>query len=188
MHEIEPFYGWAKFYTSVNDEYSPFYGVDYNEFHFDRQVYQYLAHPQWDTIDSESLLVKVIYADYFTGNAFVELFGVWNDLLENDYRKLVEHCLEPLQMAGIQRFVLIMENVLNIYLEGDDYYEAFQENLEDGWVCLLRSREHVIRELQTHGIAPYFFWSDALDELNWRKLKPEKLMERVIHRVGLLLN
>ena len=187
MHEVEPYYGWEKFYISSADERSPFYGVEYNQFHYDRQVYQYLAHPQWDEIGSDSLLVKVLFADYLTGFAVVELFGVWNDLLINDYRLLLENCLEPLQLNGISKFALIMENVLNIYPGSDEYYESFQEELEDGWITMIRAREHVKRELEDHDVATYFFWSEFLDDLTWRKLKPLDLYKRIEARMNMYL-
>ncbi|HHG85044.1 MAG TPA: hypothetical protein ENJ82_09900 [Bacteroidetes bacterium] len=187
MHEVEPFYGWLKYYTSEQDANSPFFEVIHNEFEYDRQVYQYLAHPQWDHIDSESLLVKILYADYENGVAILELFGVWNDLLENDYRLLADNCLSYLIDAGVNRFVLIMENVLNVYVDLDDYYEAIQDELGDGWICLLRAREHVKSEFQEHNIDQYFFWSQALDELLWRKLKPAQLYQKVENKLAKLL-
>ena len=107
------------------------------------------------------------------------MFGVWNDILENDFRLLLENCLEPLMSAGVRRFVLIVEIVINIYLDGDDYYQQVTEELEEGWLCLLRAREHVRREIDDHDLGQYFFWSDALDELHWRKLKPFQLYQMV---------
>ncbi len=183
MHEVEPHYGWLKYYTNEDDPNSPFQDVVHNELFYDRQVYQYLAHPLWDSIGSEGLLVKILAADYEKSYAIIELFGVWNDLLENDFRLLLENCLEPLLAAGIQRFVLVLENVLNIYLDSDDYYEALQEALEDGWVCLLRAREHVRREITEHQLDAYFFWSDDIDALPWRKTTPVKLYQAVQSRM-----
>lgn len=187
MHQVEPFYGWEKYYLNAQDERSPFFGVEYNQAYYDRQVYQYLAHPQWDEIGSESLLVKIIFADYEHQYAVIEVFGVWNDLLINDFNLLLNACLEPLLSEGISKIILVMENVLNIYLEHDDYYESFQEELSDGWVCILRAREHVIREMEENGISQYFFWSEFLDELNWRKLKPSELLRLIEARMEMYL-
>lgn len=187
LHEIEPFYGWLNHYSHESDVNSPFHKVDHNMFYFDRSVNRIPAHPLWDDIGSESLLVKILYADYQEGFAVIELFGEWNDLFENDFKLLAENCLTYLIDAGIQRFVLVCENVFNIYLESDDYYEALQEEVEDGWVCLLRPREQVWEELEGYGIAPYFFRSEVLDDLNWRKLKPPQLFTAVQHRMPKLL-
>ena len=35
MHEIEPYYKWRDDYIAAEDEYSPFYATQYNEFEFD---------------------------------------------------------------------------------------------------------------------------------------------------------
>ncbi|MEM0996929.1 MAG: hypothetical protein AAGN35_07615 [Bacteroidota bacterium] len=187
MHNVEPHYGWLKYYDNETDLYSPFQTVEHSEFHYDRQVYQYLAHPQWDTIESESLLVKILYANYEHGYAILELFGVWNDLLENDYRLLTENCLSFLIDAGINRFVFIMENILNVYVDSEDYYDAFQDEMEEGWICMLRAREHVKREFTAFDLDQYFFWADDLDDLFWRKLKPWQLFDLVDARMRKLL-
>lgn len=179
MQDLEPFFGWLKLYDPEADEKSPFYGVEHSQFHFDRGVYEYLAHPLWEDFGSDGLLTKILYADYDEGFAILEMFGVWNDLLQNDYKLLAENCLTVLVDQGIQRFILIMENVLNIYLDADDYYDAMQDELEDGWICTLRTRPHVQTELNQFGIAQYFYYSPALDALHWRKLKPWQLYAEV---------
>ncbi len=188
MHEIEPFYGWLGHYENEADENSPFQNAEHSAFVLDKGVYEYLAHPLWDDIGSDGLLVKILYAHYEDGYAIVELFGVWNDLIQNDYRLLAENCLTYLVDAGINKFILVMENILNIYLDADDYYEALQEELEDGWICLLRPRAHVVEEIEQYEIGRYFFWSDELDALNWRKLKPWELYRVVDNKMQLLLN
>jgi hypothetical protein len=187
MHEIEPYYGWLNYYTNEADDNSPFQDADHNAFSLDKGVYEYLAHPLWDHIDSDGLLLKILYVHYDEGYAIIELFGVWNDLILNDYRLLSENCLTYLIDAGITKFVLIMENVLNIYLDADDYYEALQEELEDGWICLLRPRAHVVAEIEQYDIGRYFFWSEELDALNWRKSKPWELFAIVESKLQKLL-
>ncbi len=187
MHEIEPFYGWLSLYSNEDDDNSPFQTAEHGAFSLDKGVYEYLAHPLWDEIGSDGLLVKILYANYDEGYAVVELFGVWNDLIQNDYRLLAEHCLTYLIDAGIDKFILVVENVLNIYLDADDYYEALQEELEGGWISLLRPRAHVVREIEQYDIGQYFFWSEELDELNWRKLKPWELYGLVESKMKKLL-
>jgi len=188
MHEIEPFYGWLQIYTNENDPNSPFHDTVHNEFEYDRGVYEYLAHPLWDEFGSDGLLLKLLYANYEQGYAIVELFGVWNDLIQNDFKLLAENFLTYLIDAGINQYVFIMENVLNIYLDADDYYEAVQEELEDGWICLLRPRPHVVQEIEEYEIGRYFFWSEDLDHLHWRKLKPWELYAFVQSKLSLMLN
>ena len=64
MHEIEPFYQWRDDYISAEDERSPFYNTEYSEFYFDKQLYNFLIHPQWDDFGSSTMYIKVLYADY----------------------------------------------------------------------------------------------------------------------------
>lgn len=187
MQDIEPFYGWLNLYQHDRDERSPFHGVVHSEFYYDRAVYNYLAHPLWDNIESESLLVKILYADYEKGYAIIELFGVWNDLLQNDFGLLRENCLLPLVENGIQQFIFICENVLHVYVEEDDYYQAMVDDLEDGWMCLLRTREHVREDLREYQLDQYFFWSPELDDLLWRKLKPWQIWAMVRDKMDRLL-
>jgi hypothetical protein len=188
MHEIEPFYGWLGYYTNEADPNSPFQDAEHNPFFYDKGVYEYAAHPLWDEFGSDGLLVKILYANYDKGYAILELFGVWNDLIQNDYRLFAENVLTFLIDAGIDRFVFIMENVLNIYLDADDYYEALQEELEDGWICMLRPRQHVVEEIEQYEIGKYFFWSEELDNLNWRKFKPWELFALAEAKVPKLLD
>lgn len=177
FQHIEPFPGWHGYYDPTTDPQSPHYGVEHSLFAYDRHIYTFDANPLWDTIGSENLLVKILFADYEYGYAIIELLGEWNDLHENDFRLLKRHLLEPLLAHGIQKFILICENVFNGYFDADDYYEELHEELEDGWAVLLRARPGVRSEMERYGLGGYFFWSDALDAINWRKLKPWLLYE-----------
>jgi hypothetical protein len=183
LRDIEPFYGWLELYNHSQDNNSPFYEVEHNLFYYDRSINHIPAHPLWDDIGSESLLVKILYANYQENYAIIELFGEWNDLFDNDYKLLAENCLTYLIDHGINKFILICENVFHIYLEKDDYYEALQEELEDGWICALRLRDEVKEEMIHYHISPYFYWSDLLDELAWRRLKPFQLFALVNSRI-----
>jgi hypothetical protein len=187
LHEIEPFYGWLPLYSHEADEHSPFHTTQHNLFEYDRRIYTYPAHPLWDSIESESLLVKILYANYDEGYAIVELLGEWNDLHENDFKLLCEKCLTYLVDGGVRRFILICENVFNVYLDADDYYEAFTDELDGGWMCLLRARPAVLDEMTRYRISPYFYWNPALDELRWRKLKPWELLAVVEQGMNRLL-
>ncbi len=188
LHDIEPFFGWLSKYDHTSDEKSPFHEVDHNLFYFDRSVNNIPAHPLWDHIGSESLLVKILFVDYGEGFAVIELFGEWNDLFENDYKLLGENCLTYLIDAGVRQFILICENVFHIYLESDDYYQAVQEELEEGWICLIRPRQEMLEEMEHYQISSYFYWSPLLDELPWRKLNPHQLYQIVRSRMGYLLD
>jgi hypothetical protein len=179
FEQIEPFYGWLHLYNHETDEYSPFFGVEYNLFEYDRQIYTFNAHPLWDTIESESLLVKILFVDYAVGYAIIEFLGEWNDLFENDFKLLYENCLDFLRQAGVNKYILILENVFHAYLDSDDYYQDFCENIEGGWICLFRARKHVLAEFENYNLSQYFYWNSALDAIHWRKLKPWELFENI---------
>jgi hypothetical protein len=176
---IEPFYGWLHLYSHDQDEASPFHEVEHSLFEYNRKIYTFDAHPLWDSIESESLLVKILYADYTEGFAILELFGEWNDLHENDFRLLSENCLQILLGAGINKFILICENVFNVHLDSDDYYADLADELEDGWLCLLRARKNVLEEFDKYNISPYFYWNRRFDDLKWRKMLPWQVYELV---------
>ncbi|MEM6631489.1 MAG: hypothetical protein AAF694_17540 [Bacteroidota bacterium] len=189
LHHIEPFYGWLNRYNHEADPRSPFHKVEHNLFYFDRSINRIPAHPLWDEIGSESLLVKILYADYSEGFAIIELFGEWNDLFENDFKLLAENCLTYLIDHGITRFILVCENVFHIYPDSDDYYQALQEELGfEGWMCTLRPRDEVWSEMLQYGIDSYFYRSPLLDEVPWRKIPPLQLYRMVEDRMCKLLD
>lgn len=187
LRDIEPFFGWLAWYNTEQDTRSPFYEVEHNLFYYDRSINEIPAHPLWDDIGSESLLIKILYVDYHEGYAIIEMFGEWNDLFENDYRLLAENCLTYLVDQGINRYILICENVFHAYLQSDDYYHAMQEELEDGWICILQARDSVKEEMEAYGIAAYFYWNSIIDEMPWRRLKPFQLFRLVEARMRKVL-
>ncbi|MDP4586803.1 MAG: hypothetical protein NWS86_01375, partial [Flavobacteriales bacterium] len=72
MHQLEPHYNWRSHYIASEDPRSPFYGREYSEFHFTDKVYDHYIHPQWDNIDSTTLFIKVLWADYLDGFGVIE--------------------------------------------------------------------------------------------------------------------
>ncbi len=84
MHEIEPYFNWRHLYIADEDVKSPFYGRTYSEFEFTQTVYNFYIHPQWDDFGSSTLYIKILFADYETGFAIIEMIGEWNDAIEND--------------------------------------------------------------------------------------------------------
>lgn len=84
MHEIEPYYLWRDDYIAAEDERSPFFETQYSEFYFDKQLYNFLIHPQWDDFGSTTMYIKVIYTDYDRNYSIIELIGEWNDAINND--------------------------------------------------------------------------------------------------------
>jgi hypothetical protein len=94
VHTIEPYYNWRGIYIASEDPQSPFYEREYSEFEFTDAIYNYCIHPQWDSIESPTLFIKILYCDYDDGVGIIELFGEWNDVLENDIMLLKRNVLE----------------------------------------------------------------------------------------------
>ncbi len=187
FHNTEPFYGWLPWYDPEEDENSPFYGEKEEQDAPGPYLYNFPANPFWDDFGSESLLVKILFVSYEEGFAIIELFGEWNDLHLNDFKMLAENVLTVMIDSGIQKFIFICENVFNVYYGDDDYYDALSEELEEGWLCVIRCRPQMIEELDRYGIDRYLFRSALLDDVLWRKLKPYELFKIADELINRLL-
>lgn len=179
MHEIEPFYRWRDDYIAAEDELSPFYMTEYSEFEFDKQIYNYYIHPQWDSFGSQTLYLKVLFVDYDRQYAIIEFIGEWNDTIYNDIMLLKRELLELMMSEGINKFVLIGENILNFHASDDLYYEEWFQDVEDGWIAGVNFREHVRDEFKAHNIDYYINFGGELDEMTWRNLKPIQVFKKV---------
>lgn len=173
MHEIEPFFRWRDQYIASQDALSPFSGREYDEFQYSTKIYNYFIHPQWDDIGSPTLFVKVLYANYQLGCAVIEMFGEWNDAIHNDIMFLKQGLINRQMYQGINKFILIGENVLNFHFSDDCYYEElYEETLEEGgWLALINFRGHVLQEMQQINLSQYFF---SYTDVNWRPMKPNQ--------------
>lgn len=181
MHTIEPHYNWRHLYTAEEDVRSPFYGREYSEFEFTHAIYDHLIHPQWDEFGSSSLFLKILYADYLQGFAIIELFGEWNDCLHNDIMFLKRDIADHLMSQGVNKFILIGENVLNFHYSDDSYYEEWFDDVTetDGWIAVLNFREHVLSEFSAVNADSYFLFDGRLNEIAWRALNPKGLFKKV---------
>src|SRR5688572_31754544 len=115
MHEIEPYYNWLKYYDPATDDRSPFYGKQYNYDVYSDTIYGYYIDPAWDFMGSETLYIKVLYADYEEGYAMIEFIGEWNDAIHNDIMHLKREVIDNMVNEGIRKFILIDDNVMNIH-------------------------------------------------------------------------
>jgi hypothetical protein len=176
---VEPFFMWRDLYVSSEDPQSPFFEQEYSEFEFEHQVYNYVIHPQWDSIGSSTLYLKVLYVDYDTGFCIIEMIGEWNDAIENDIMTLKRDIIEPILHAGIDKFILIGENVLNFHYSDDSYYEEWFDELEDGWVAMINFHEHVLREFKNIHLDQYFAVGGELDDMDWPTFKPDQFFTKV---------
>ena len=177
MHDIEPFYKWRDDYNSAEDDLSPFYGKEYSEFEFSETIYNFYIHPQWDFFGSPTLYLKIIFADYDKNFAIIEFIGEWNDCITNDIMFLKREIIELLVAQGINKFILLGENILNFHCSDDCYYEEWFQEIEEGWIAAINFREHVIEEFKRANIDYYISFGGDSDDFNWRNLKPQQLFD-----------
>jgi hypothetical protein len=189
MHTLEPHYNWRHLYIAANDVRSPFYGYENSEVCFTDHIYNYVIHPQWDNFGSETLFLKVLFADYNQGFAVIEFLGEWNDVLHNDIMILKRDIIDAMIAEGITKYILVAENVLNFHAGDTDYYEEWQDDLGDGWIVALNLRVHVLAEMSRYGVDQYFVLGGTLNDIAWRSRKPAELLRQieqiVARRIGL---
>ncbi len=176
MQDIEPFYNWRHLYTAEEDRLSPFYGRSYNEFEYSQTLYNYFIHPQWDDFGSKTLYMKILFTDYELNFAIIELMGEWNDAIENDIMTIRRDITDHLYKAGITKFILIAENVLNFHSSDDSYYEEWKEQLEDdhGWVVVINMPEQSKYDFKRGRLTNYI---ELLELPQWRTLKPDVIFQ-----------
>jgi len=188
MHSIEPYYNWRHRYIASEDVRSPFYGCTYSEFEFDRKMYDHALHPQWDDMGSPTLFLKILYTDYERGFSIIEFIGEWNDLLNNDIMTLKRDIIEVLMHEGVDKFILIGENVLNFHYSDDEYYAEWFDELEDGWIIGINFRDHVIEEMKLAQLDYYINLGGRFQDVPWRTFSPLNLFrmldEQVARRLG----
>jgi hypothetical protein len=179
MHEIEPFYNWEKYYLVAQDERSPFYGKEYDFTQYTNDIYGYYIDPNWDFIGSETLYIKILFADYNRQFVIIEMIGEWNDAIHNDCMHLKRNIIDHLLKQGIKYFILIGENIFNFHGSDDCYYEEWFEDVEDGWIAAINFRDFIFHEWQKYQLDNYINYGGKLDILNWRTMKPVSFYEEV---------
>ncbi len=187
MQELEPHYMWRHIYQAETDQHSPFYGKEYSEFYYTHAIYNFYIHPQWDSIGSPTLFIKILFIDYSTNTAIIELIGEWNDAINNDIMLLKRDIIEHLYDCGISNYILIGENILNFHSSDDSYYEEWWQEVDDldGYIALINFREHVLSEMQSTQLDHYLHFGGPLNDIEWRKLSPYQLTQNIhnyIHR------
>lgn len=183
MHVLEPFYNWEKYYVSSEDERCPFYGKEYLLDQYSQHIYGYYIDPLWDYIGSETLYVKILYANYEDGYCMIELIGEWNDTLHNDIMYLKRNLADKLLRQGVNKFILIGENIMNFHGSDDCYYEEWFEDVDDGWVAAINFRGFVLEEMSNFNLDWYVNYGGHLDTINWRTFKPQVFFQKVHHQI-----
>ncbi|MFY0627254.1 MAG: hypothetical protein JXR07_13220 [Reichenbachiella sp.] len=179
MHVLEPFSGWLKYYDSSTDVDSPFHGKEYNYDLYSETIYGYYIDPGWDFMGSETLYLKVLFADYEKGEIIIEFIGEWNDAINNDVMSLKRNIVDDLVLAGINKFILIGENVLNYHGSDDSYYEEWFEEVEDGWIVMIGFRDFVLEEMSKYGLDTYVNFGGNLEFFKWRTMIPSLFVRNV---------
>lgn len=161
------------------DKLSPFYEREYNEFEFSKTIYNYYIHPQWDEFGSPTLYLKILYVDYINHFSVIEFIGEWNDAIGNDIMFLKREVIDLMIEQGINKFILIGENVLNFHASDDCYYEEWYEEIaeEGGWISALNFREHVVAEMKSQRLEHFIYMGEKFADINWRAVKPQFLPE-----------
>lgn len=181
MHNIEPYYTWLKYYDSSFDERSPFYGKEYNYDLLQDNIYGYYIHPAWDSFESETLYLKVLFTNYEKNFVIIEFIGEWNDAINNDIMLLKRNFIEVLMAEGISKFILIGENILNFHGSDDSYYEEWFEEAEEeqGWIAAVSFPDFIQDEMRRFHIDQYFNMGGTLQIDEWRTLHPNRLFDLV---------
>jgi hypothetical protein len=185
LHTLEPYYSWLKYYDSGTDEVSPFFGKQYNQDIYEDAIYNYFIDPNWDYIGSETLYIKLIYVDYPLGFAVVELIGEWNDAISNDVMYLKRNVVDHLAEHGIDKYILIGENVFNFHGSDDCYYEEWYEELDEGWIVALNFREFIWEEWNRYRLHTYMHCGPTWEMTDWRTLTPIDFCMKVSARMPL---
>jgi len=184
LHEIEPYYSWLKYYDSSEDERSPFYGKEYNYDLYQDAIYNYYIDPAWDYIGSETLYIKLLFADYNFGYSIIEFIGEWNDAVSNDIMYLKRNVIDHMQINGINNFILIGENVFNFHGSDDCYYEEWFDEIEEGWIAAINFSDFVTEEWKNYDIDSFINFGGRLNIFNWRTMTPALFYERVKSEIG----
>jgi len=179
MIELEPHYKWRRWYIAEEDTASPFYKRVYSEFEFTNAVYDTLIHPQWDDFGSLTLYAKILFTDYNTGFAIIELLGEWNDLIYNDIMYFYRNIIEVLMESGINKYILIGENVHAFHGDDDSYYQEWTEQLNNGWIMGLGFMPHNMDELINARVNQYVNFEYNDEFFDWRTLQPNALFQEV---------
>jgi hypothetical protein len=82
-------------------------------------------------------------------------------------------------LCGINKFILVGENVLNFHASDDCYYEEWFQELDEGWIAALNFRPHVLKEFEKNNIDFYLVFGGELNDINWRGYSPQQLYTKV---------
>jgi len=108
----------------------------------------------------------------------MENMGEGNDAIENDIMTLKKDVIEHFSDQGINKYILIAENVLNFHGSDREYYEEWREELQedDGWAVLLNMPEQTQYDFKKLRLERYL---ELVDLPDWRIYKPIHLFRKI---------
>jgi MFS superfamily sulfate permease-like transporter len=112
------------------------------------------------------------------GYAIIEMIGEWNDAIENDIMTFKRDIIDIMIKQGINKYILVAENVLNFHSSDDCYYEEWMEDIEEegGWVAIIGLPEQSRYDFTRANIDRYV---QLIDLPEWRPFTPGNLFTKV---------
>jgi hypothetical protein len=137
---------------------------------------------------SETLYIKILFTDYEKGFTVLEFLGEWNDTINNDIMHLKRNVIDLLIGEGINKYILIGENILNFHGSDDCYYEEWFEDVEDGWIAAVSFPDFILSEFEKYRIDNYVNMGGTLQIPQWRTLQPVLFFELISKLIQRRLN
>ncbi len=128
---------------------------------------------------SETLYIKILYVDYSKRYSVIEFIGEWNDAINNDIMHLKRNVIELMMKEGINKFILIGENILNFHGSDDCYYEEWFDDVGDGWIAAVSFPDFVQEEFKKYQVDQYVNMGGTLQIERWRTMQPSTFFEIV---------
>jgi hypothetical protein len=92
---------------------------------------------------------------------------------------LKRNIADALIEKGINKFILIGENIMNFHASDNDYYQEWFDDIEDGWIACINFRDHVIDEIMRSHIDYFLALGGVLNQVVWRSNTPAQVYEKV---------
>ena len=92
---------------------------------------------------------------------------------------LKRNIIDSLVGEGVNKFILIGENVFNFHGSDDCYYEEWFEDVEDGWIAAVNFPEFVQDELKKFNVDSFVNMGGSLQIEKWRTMSPDRFYNLV---------
>ena len=132
--------------------------------------------PRGIIFGSETLYLKLLFCDYEEKYVIIEFIGEWNDAITNDIMLLKRNIIDVLLTEGINKFIMIGENVLNFHGSDDSYYEEWLEEVEEGWIACVSFPEFLREEMVKYNLDAYLNMGELLEIKNGEPYYPAPSM------------